>query len=66
MARSDGLVMEHRLVMAMHLDRILTPREVVHHADGNRRNNALDNLVLFPDNTAYKRANWGEIKLNRR
>jgi hypothetical protein len=56
MARADGYVMEHRLVMAMALGRCLTRTEVVHHRDHDTRNNGLENLQLFPDNGAHKRA----------
>ena len=38
---------EHRLVMEEHLDRELTSEEVVHHIDGDRLNNCIDNLMLF-------------------
>ena len=40
-------ILEHRYVMEQHLGRYLDPSEVVHHKDGNPRNNALDNLELF-------------------
>jgi len=38
---------EHRAVMEAHIGRPLKPHETVHHKDGNRRNNALDNLELW-------------------
>lgn len=40
-------VLEHRHVMEQHLGRYLDPAEVVHHKDGDRTNNAIDNLELF-------------------
>lgn len=40
-------VLEHRLVMARHLERPLLSHETVHHKDGDRLNNNLDNLELW-------------------
>jgi hypothetical protein len=56
MARKDGLILEHRLVMAKHLGRALTKKEVVSHIDGNVRNNEIENLEINANNTGYKRA----------
>lgn len=39
-------VLEHRLIMENHLKRYLKPTELVHHIDGNRFNNSIDNLVI--------------------
>lgn len=46
MAHRTGYVLEHRLVMARALGRPLLDSETVHHIDGDRRNNKLDNLQL--------------------
>lgn len=43
-------ILEHRLVMEEALGRTLLPNEVVHHRDGNKQNNALENLQLFDSN----------------
>jgi hypothetical protein len=48
-----GYVREHRLVMEAHLGRLLEPTEIVHHKDGNRQNNALENLEVFGSNGAH-------------
>lgn len=45
--------MEHRLVAERMLGRLLKPREVVHHEDRDKANNAASNLWLFPDNSAH-------------
>jgi hypothetical protein len=44
---SSRRVLEHRLVMAEFLGRPLTRAEVVHHIDGDKTNNAIDNLELM-------------------
>lgn len=46
LADARGTVFEHRYVMAQALGRPLRATETVHHIDGNKGNNALDNLQL--------------------
>ena len=58
MARKDGYIMEHRLVMAEWVGRPLTRTEVVNHKNHDPRDNRRENLELYPTNGDHKR---GEV-----
>lgn len=50
-----GYVLEHRKVMSEHLGRDLLKHEVIHHIDGCKSNNKIDNLLLCENSKAHGR-----------
>jgi hypothetical protein len=54
MARKDGYVMEHRLIMATITGRLLLRTEAVHHKNHDPQDNRIENLELFESNQAHK------------
>lgn len=48
-----GYVLEHRIIMEKHIGRYLNPTEAVHHINGKRDDNRINNLMLFPTRGAH-------------
>lgn len=46
-------VLEHRYVMEEYLGRKLTEKECIHHKDGNKLNNSIDNLQLCKNQSEH-------------
>lgn len=46
-SQKNGYILKHRLVMSTYIGRPLRTNEVVHHIDGNKENNSINNLHLF-------------------
>ena len=53
----DGYVIEHRLIVERHLGRFLTKKEIVHHINGIRSDNRLENLELYNSQSQHIKGN---------
>ena len=48
-----GYVAEHRLIYERHLGRFLDTKEVIHHINGNREDNRIENLQIAVENSEH-------------
>jgi hypothetical protein len=58
-ADKHGRVLEHRLVMEQALNRLLSSEEVVHHINGDKTDNRIENLLLFANERLHQQYHWG-------
>jgi len=55
---SQGYIRRSRKIMESHLGRTLLPTEVVHHINGIKDDDRIENLMLFPNNGKHRKYHY--------
>lgn len=60
-AREHKYILEYRLVVEKQIGRYLKPKEIVHHINGIKNDNRIENLIIFKNHFAHHK--WHMIQI---